>query len=119
MKSLLTSAAVLAIAATALTTSAISQTGGSGQANPPAASGPGAGPGSVPGSGFGPGHGPRGPGGGHGMMMGPGMMGRGGMGAMCDPRGAGLAEWRFHADLLQSKIREILDAMQEPCLDAG
>ena len=49
MKSLLTSAAVLAIAATALMTPAISQTGGSGQANPPAASGPGAGPGSGPG----------------------------------------------------------------------
>jgi hypothetical protein len=29
------------------------------------------------------------------MMMGPGMMGMGGMGAMCDPRGAGLAEWRM------------------------
>jgi hypothetical protein len=41
------------------------------------------------------------------------------MGGVRDPRGAGLAEWRFHADLLQSKIREILDAMQEPCLDAG
>lgn len=95
MKSLLTSAAVLAIAATALMTPAISQTGGSGQANPPAASGPGAGPGSGPGPGFGPGHGPRGHGGGHGMMMGPGMMGRSGMGGMCDPRGAGLAEWRM------------------------
>ena len=94
MKSLLTFAAVLAIAATALMTPAISQTGGSGQANPPAASGPGAGPGSGP-TGFGPGHGPRGHGGGHGMMMGPGMMGMGGMGGMCDPRGAGLAEWRM------------------------
>lgn len=29
------------------------------------------------------------------MMMGPGMMGGSGMGAMCDPRGAGLAEWRM------------------------
>ena len=48
-----------------------------------------------------------------------GLLRRGGMGGVCDPRGAGLAEWRFHADLLQSKIREILDAMQEPCLDAG
>jgi hypothetical protein len=28
------------------------------------------------------------------MMMGPGMMGWGGMGAVCDPRGAGLAQWR-------------------------
>ena len=85
MKPLLTSAAVLAIAATALMTPAISQTSGSGQASPPAASGPGAGPG--------PNYGPHGWG--RGMMMGPGMMGMGGMGAMCDPRGAGLAEWRM------------------------
>lgn len=91
MKSLLISAAVLAIAATMLTTAAIPQTSGSGQPNPPAAGGPGTGPG--PGSG--PGYGPRGHGWGHGMMMGPGMMGMGGMGAMCDPRGAGLAEWRM------------------------
>ncbi|HKS85298.1 MAG TPA: Spy/CpxP family protein refolding chaperone [Pseudolabrys sp.] len=41
----------------------------------------------------GPGYGPRGYGWGPGMMMGPGMMGWGG--AMCDPRGAGLAEWRM------------------------
>jgi hypothetical protein len=73
MKSFLISVAVLGIAATVLTTSAMSQTGGSGQANPPAASGPGAGPGSGPG--------PRGHGWGRGMMMGPGMM--------------GLAEWRM------------------------
>jgi hypothetical protein len=62
MKPLLTSAAVFAITATMLATPAISQTGGSGQANPPAASGPSAGPesgsGSGPGPGFGPGHGP-------------------------------------------------------------
>jgi hypothetical protein len=33
---------------------------------------------------------------GPGMMMGPGMMGSGMMGAaMCDPRAAGLAEWRI------------------------
>jgi hypothetical protein len=49
---------------------------------------------------MGPGGGPGGPGGGWGpgMMMGPGMMGwggRGGMGMLCDPRGAGLAEWRM------------------------
>ena len=52
MKTLLTSVAVLATAAMMLTTPATSQTAGSGQANPPAASGPsgsGAGPG--PGSG--------------------------------------------------------------------
>jgi hypothetical protein len=44
--------------------------------------GPGGGPGWGPGGGWGP-----------GMMMGPGMMG-GGWGRMCDPRAAGLAEWR-------------------------
>jgi hypothetical protein len=39
-----------------------------------------------------------GPHGGPGMMMGPGMMGAGTMGAgMCDPRAAGLAEWRIEA----------------------
>ncbi|AXK82743.1 hypothetical protein DW352_20770 [Pseudolabrys taiwanensis] len=41
---------------------------------------------------------PSGPGWGSGMMMGPGMMGRGGgrgMGWMCSPQGAGLAEWRM------------------------
>jgi LTXXQ motif family protein len=41
--------------------------------------------------------GPGGPGGwGPGMMMGPGMMGPGMMGpGICDPRAAGLAEWRI------------------------
>lgn len=48
----------------------------------------------------GPGYGPRGSGWGPGMMMGPGMMGWGG--AMCDPRGAGLAEWR--ADRIERLI---------------
>jgi hypothetical protein len=43
---------------------------------------PGSGAGWGPGGGWGP-----------GMMMGPGMMGRG-WGRMCDPRAAGLAEWR-------------------------
>jgi hypothetical protein len=39
--------------------------------------------------------GPRGPGGGGpGMMMGPGMMGERGLGFMCNPRSAGMAEWR-------------------------
>ena len=40
---------------------------------------------------------PGGPGGwGPGMMMGPGMMGRSGFGAMmCGPRAAGMAEWRM------------------------
>ena len=32
---------------------------------------------------------------GPGMMMGPGMMGWSGGGMMCDPRAAGLAEWRI------------------------
>lgn len=32
---------------------------------------------------------------GPGMMMGPGMMGGGNMGFMCNPRSAGLAEWRM------------------------
>jgi hypothetical protein len=38
-----------------------------------------------------------GPGMGRGMMMGPGMMGggRGGRAGMCDPRAAGMAEWRM------------------------
>lgn len=38
-----------------------------------------------------------GPGWGPGMMMGPGMMGggRGGRAGMCDPRAAGMAEWRM------------------------
>lgn len=91
MKSFLMSAAAIAVAATILVTPAITQTSNSAPANPPAAgsSGPGgeAGPG--------PGYGPRGYGWGRGMMMGPGMMGGSGMGAMCDPRGAGLAEWRM------------------------
>lgn len=40
--------------------------------------------------------GPRGSDGwGPGMMMGPGMMGGGSMGFMCNPRAAGLAEWRM------------------------
>jgi hypothetical protein len=36
-----------------------------------------------------------GPGWGPGMMMGPGMMGRGGFGFLCNPRMAGFAEWRL------------------------
>jgi len=47
--------------------------------------------------------GPSGPGWGPGMMMGPGMMGRGGFGFFCNPRLAGLAEWR---------LREIEDAVK-------
>lgn len=72
MKSRLAIAAVLLVASLAA---------GSAQAQPagPGGAGPGAGPGWGP-----------------GMMMGPGMMGRGGrgMGWMCSPQSAGLAEWR-------------------------
>lgn len=37
------------------------------------------------------------------MMMGPGMMGGGGMGFMCNPRAAGMAEWR--ASRIESTIK--------------
>lgn len=97
MKSLLMSAAAIVIAGTILAAPVIAQPAGPGPGNPPAAGGPG--PAGGPGAGPGSGNGPRGYGWGPGMMMGPGMMdwggGMGGMGAMCDPRGAGLAEWRM------------------------
>ena len=84
MKRFLMCAAAIAIAGTILTSPVVAQ---------PAGPGPGAG-GSPQSGGPGSGYGPRG-GWGPGMMMGPGMMGwGGGMGAVCDPRGAGLAEWR-------------------------
>ena len=96
MKPFLMSAAIIAIAGTLLAAPAVAQPAGPAPGNPPAAGGPGAGSG--PDTSPGPGYGPRG-GWGPGMMMGPGMMGwgsgRGGMGAVCDPRGAGLAEWRM------------------------
>jgi hypothetical protein len=72
MKKLFTSAAAIAVAGLIFTGPIVAQPGGS--------------------------DGPRGYGWGPGMMMGPGMMGwdgRGGMGFMCDPRAAGLAEWRM------------------------
>ena len=52
--------------------------------------------------------GPRGPspdnmGWGPGMMMGPGMMGPGGFGFMCNPRAAGFAEWRMQR--IESAVR--------------
>ncbi|HEX3162795.1 MAG TPA: Spy/CpxP family protein refolding chaperone [Pseudolabrys sp.] len=94
MKPFLISAAAIAIAGTLLATPAVAQPTGPGPGNPPGAGGPASGGG----PGAGPGYGPRG-GWGPGMMMGPGMMGwgggTGGMGAICDPRGAGLAEWRM------------------------
>ena len=95
MKPFLMSAAAIAIAGTLLAAPAIAQPAGPGPGNPPAAGGPG--PVTDP-AGPGPGYGPRG-GWGPGMMMGPGMMGWGGGRAawapICDPRGAGLAEWRM------------------------
>jgi hypothetical protein len=99
MKSFLMSAAVIAVAGRILAMPATAQPAGGGPGTPPAAETPAPGDGSGAGSGSGPGYGPRGYGWGPGMMMGPGMMGwgggRGGMGAVCDPRGAGLAEWRM------------------------
>ncbi|MFN3655837.1 MAG: Spy/CpxP family protein refolding chaperone [Pseudolabrys sp.] len=73
---------------TIMTASLFAQPAGQGPgAGPPAAGGQGPGPG--------PGYGPRGGGWGPGMMMGPGMMGMSGFGGMCNPRSAGLAEWRM------------------------
>ena len=75
MKKLALTAAAFAFAAALVASSALAQP----------MMGPGGGPGG-------------GPGWGPGMMMGPGMMGwggRGGMGMLCNPRGAGLAEWRM------------------------
>lgn len=79
MNKLLAPAFAFALATVILTATVAAQPAG----------GPGSGPGPVagPGSGWGP-----------GMMMGPGMMGWGGrrgMGWMCSPQGAGLAEWRM------------------------
>lgn len=92
MKSLVTPAAAIALAGTMLLAPVIAQPAAPGPANPPATGAP-------PGPGYGPGPGgPRGFGWGPGMMMGPGMMGwggRGGFAGMCDPRAAGLAEWRM------------------------
>ncbi len=85
MKKLAVTMAALACAATLGTSFVIAQPAGPGAGGPPPAAG--AGPG-----------GPGGPGWGPGMMMGPGMMGwggRGGMGMLCDPRAAGMAEWRM------------------------
>jgi hypothetical protein len=73
MKKLVLTAAALACAATLIASSVIAQ--------------PMMGPGGGPGRGWGP-----------GTMMGPGMMGyggRGGMGMLCNPGAAGLAEWRM------------------------
>jgi len=82
MKRLLASALTVAVVGTILTTPVIAQQSGTAPGTPPAAGAPGPGPG----RGWGP-----------GTMMGPGMMGwgRGGFAGMCDPRGAGMAEWRM------------------------
>lgn len=91
MNKYLVVAAAIALSGFVAVAPGIAQQQGPGPGNGPGASGPG--PGSGPGGG--PGYGPRG-GWGPGMMMGPGMMGgRGGFAGMCDPRGAGLAEWRM------------------------
>jgi hypothetical protein len=89
MKPFVMSAAAIAVAGSLLAMPAFTQPATPGPGTPSVAGGPGSG------NGPGPGYGPRG-GWGPGMMMGPGMMrGGGGMGAVCDPRGAGLAEWRM------------------------
>ena len=86
MKKLAVATAAIAVAGLILGVPVIAQQTAPAPASPPAERGPG---------------GARGYGWGPGMMMGPGMMGwggRGGMGgmaAMCDPRAAGLAEWRM------------------------
>lgn len=83
MKKLALVAAALACTAMLVTTSALAQPATPGAGTPPAAADQGSGPG----NGWGP-----------GMMMGPGMMGwggRGGMGMLCNPGAAGLAEWRM------------------------
>lgn len=85
MKTRIAVIAALALGSlTIMSASLLAQPAGPAPANPPAAGGPG--PGYGPGGGWGP-----------GMMMGPGMMGGGmrGYGALCNPQGAGLAEWRM------------------------
>jgi hypothetical protein len=52
---------------------------------------------------YGPGSGMRGQGWGPGMMMGPGIMGRGDFGRMCSPAAVGFAEWRI--DRLEQVIK--------------
>jgi len=86
MKKFVIATAAIAVAGLILAAPGFTQPTPPSPANPPAERGPG--------------YGPRGSGWGPGMMMGPGMMGwggRGGMGfaGMCDPRAAGLAEWRM------------------------
>jgi len=92
MNKLLAYAAAFAVLGAVLTAPVLAQ---------PAQPGPGAAPGAGPSTGPSTPPADRGPGGGRGwgpgMMMGPGMMGwgRGGFAGMCNPQGAGLAEWRM------------------------
>ena len=89
--------AAIAVAGLIVALPAIAQQPGPG--GPPAAGGSGPVPG--PGPGYGPGA--RGFGWGPGSMMWPGMMGSGGMRGICDPRAAGLAEWRL--DRIESVVK--------------
>ncbi len=114
MKTLSISAAAIAVAGLILAAPVIAQQAGPGPGNPSAASGPDNGPG----------YGPRGYGWGPGMMMGPGgMMGWSGGGMMCDPRAAGLAEWRM--DRIEHLIgpndaqRVALDALRAASVKAA
>jgi hypothetical protein len=87
MKKLVLATAAIAVAGLILAAPAIAQQTGPAAGNPPVERGPGSAAAGARGYGWGP-----------GMMMGPGMMGwggRGGIAAMCDPRAAGLAEWRM------------------------
>lgn len=73
--------------------------GGMGGMGPGPGTGPGPGMGGMGGMGGGRGPGMLGP----NMMMGPGMMGMGGFGFSCNPRAAGMAEWR--ADRLEAVLK--------------
>lgn len=90
MKRVLTTAFAFVVAGMILYVPiALAQQVAPGSGSPPSAGNPppaGPSPGDRPG---------RGPGWGPGMMMGPGMMGGRGMGGICNPRAAGLAEWRM------------------------
>lgn len=81
------SIAAAGLGALALASAAVAQPG-------PRGGGPGSG-----GGGWGP-----------GMMMGPGMMGGRGMGFMCNPRAAGMAEWQ--ASRIESTLK-LTDAQKE------
>lgn len=105
----------IAAAALAVTLGAAMPMASAQTPTPPPAPGTSAPPDTRPGPGgagrgYGPGWGP-------GMMMGPNMMlgsgMRGGFGGMCDPRAAGLAEWR--ADQIERAVK--LTEAQRSALD--